>query len=63
MVDLYKKNNNGFLLADACIALIIISMLTLLTVMICKTKNTNQQLEQEIILEMEATYEAILLES
>lgn len=62
MVDLYK-NKKGFLLVDACIALILISILTLLTLMICKTRNENKLVEQEIILEMEATYEAILLES
>lgn len=56
-----RINKKGFLLIDACIALIIISILTVLTLMLCKTRKENKKIEQEILLEMEASYENILL--
>ncbi len=57
-----RTNKKGFLFIDACIALIIISILTVLTLMICKTRKANQQIKEDILLEMEASYETILLE-
>lgn len=56
-----RINKKGFLLIDACIALIIISTLTVLTLMLCKTRKENKKIEQEVLLEMEANYENILL--
>lgn len=55
-------NKKGFLFIDACITLIIISILTVITLMLCKTRKENERIEQDILLEMEANYENILFE-
>ncbi len=55
-------NKKGFLFIDACIALMIISILTVITLMLCKTRKENERIEQDILLEMEANYENILFE-
>ena len=61
MVDL-SLNNKGFLLLDTCIAIIILVLLTNITLMVVNCRYQNDNIEGNLNVEMEATYEAILLE-
>ena len=61
MVDL-SLNNKGFLLLDTCIAIIILVLLTNITLMVVNCRYQNDNIEENLNIEMEATYEAILLE-
>lgn len=61
MVDL-SLNNKGFLLLDTCIAIIILVLLTNITLMVVNSRYQNDNIEENLNIEMEATYEAILLE-
>ena len=61
MVDL-SLNNKGFLLLDTCIAIIILVLLTNITLMVVNSRYQNDNIEGNLNIEMEATYEAILLE-
>lgn len=61
MVDL-SLNNKGFLLLDTCIAIIILVLLSNITLMMVTCRYHNNKIETDLNIEMEAAYEAILLE-
>ena len=61
MVDL-SLNNKGFLLLDTCIAIIILILLTNITLMVINCRYQNNNIEENLNIEMEVTYETILLE-